>query len=682
MRRVSMSNTSRKKEDLEIHLRVEKLIKELTLEEKFLLLSNHDKHRAFSSTPIERLGIPSLEMTDGPLGVSWHSSNRRSARFPATICLSSTWDRNLSQLMGEAIGREAREAGKQLLLAPGVNIDRTPLNGRTFEYMSEDPYLTKEIAIPYVRGVQSQGVGACLKHFAANNQETNRRTSSSEIDERTLHEIYLRAFKEIVQEARPWSLMGSYNKINGKYVYENTELLRRILMEEWGFDGFVVTDWDATEHMHDAAICIKSGLSLEMPRPHCYRPELLRASFEKGEFTESMLDDVVRRFLRVFFLTGILNPKKHAYEIRGDSSQHPNLARRIAEEGLVLLKNDRGLLPLNIQRIRRIALLGPNLDVKFGRPQYGGSSAVVPPYEITPLQGIRERCEKKIDLVNDPSKADIAIVFAGLNHDKGKDSESEDRTSFDLPQDQVELIKKTARENADTIVVLVSGSPIGMDEWLREVPTVLEAWYPGMEGGRAIANALFGDVNPSGKLPITFPRRLEDSPAHSGKSNRTYPRDEDLKVYYEEGINVGYRFFDTMNIEPIFPFGFGMSYTSFEYQKLRVSKKKIKSMNDHLAVSIDVTNSGPANGSEVVQVYASQNQSGVQRPLRELVGFEKIMLRPRQTKSLSIAIRANDLAYYDSEKHRWHLAVGEVELQVGSSSRCNFLSKTVVCYED
>jgi beta-glucosidase len=676
-----MSITS-SQQNLDIHLKVEQLVKKLTLEEKFLLLSNYSKQSAFSSTPIERLEIPSLEMTDGPLGVSWHSSNRRSTRFPATICLSATWDRNLSQLMGEAIGREAREAGKQLLLAPGVNIHRTPLNGRTFEYMSEDPYLTKEIAIPYVRGVQSQGVGACLKHFAANNQETNRRTSSSEIDERTLHEIYLRSFKEVVQEAKPWSVMGSYNKINGKYVYENTHLLRRILMEEWGFDGFVVTDWDATEYMHDAAICIKSGLSLEMPRPHCYKLELLRASFEKEEFTESMLDDVVRRFLRIFFLAGILDPKQSSNDNKGDCTQHPILARRIAEEGMVLLKNDRRLLPLNLQKIRRIALLGPNLDVKFGRPQYGGSSAVVPPYEITPLQGIRERCEKKINLVSDVSKSDIAIILAGLNHDTGNDSESEDRTSFDLPQDQVELVKKTAQDNANTIVVLISGSPIGMEKWLGKVPAVLEAWYPGMEGGSAIANVLFGDVNPSGKLPITFPRRLEDSPAHSGKDNRTYPGDENFKVYYEEGINVGYRFFDTMNIEPDFPFGFGMSYTSFEYQKLRVDKKKIKSLKDHLVVSIDVTNSGPVNGSEVIQVYASHNQSNVQRPPRELVGFEKIMLRPKQTGSLSVTVQAKDLAYYDSENHRWLLAAGEVELLVGSSSRYNFLSETVVCYED
>ena len=372
-----MNTTTKPREDATIEGKVEQIIKKLTLEEKFILLSNHNEQSAFSSTPIKRLGIPSLEMTDGPLGLSWHSSKRESTRFPATICLSATWNRELARLMGEAIAREAREAEKQLLLAPGVNIHRTPMNGRTFEYMSEDPYLTKEIAIPYIEGVQSQGVGACLKHFAANNQEKNRRTSSSEIDERTLHEIYLRPFEEIVRAAKPWSVMGSYNKINGKYVYESPDLLRRILMQEWGFDGFVVTDWDATKYMHDAAICIESGLSLEMPRPHCYRPELLRASFQKGEFNETMLDDVVRRFLRIFFLTGILGHKQGVQKRKGDTSQHPSLARCIAEEGIVLLKNDRGLLPLDLAKTQSIALLGPNLDTKFGRPHYGGSSAVV-----------------------------------------------------------------------------------------------------------------------------------------------------------------------------------------------------------------------------------------------------------------------------------------------------------------
>ena len=305
-----MSVKSISEESLQADSKAEKFVKKLTLEEKFLLLANHNNSVYFSSTPIARLGIPSMEMTDGPLGVTWHSSNRKCTRFPATIGLAATWDRKLAQQMGEAIGKEARAAGKHLLLAPGVNIHRTPMNGRTFEYMSEDPYLAKEFGIYYVRGVQSQGVGACLKHFAANNQETNRRTSSSEIDERTLHEIYLKPFKEVVQQADPWSVMGSYNKINGKYVYEDVQLLRKTLMDDWGFKGFVVTDWDATKYMDDAAICINSGLSIEMPRPHCYKIGSLKNAYERGEFTEVLLDDVVKRFLRMFFLAGILDSNK------------------------------------------------------------------------------------------------------------------------------------------------------------------------------------------------------------------------------------------------------------------------------------------------------------------------------------------------------------------------------------
>ncbi len=670
------------KESLDADSKAEALVKKLTLEEKFQLLSNHSGRGAFSSTPIERLQIPSLEMTDGPLGVSWHSSKRKSTRFPATIGVSATWNRDLSQLMGEAIGREVKEAGKHLLLAPGVNIHRTPLNGRTFEYMSEDPYLAKEMAIPFVKGVQKNGVGACLKHYAANNQEKNRRTSSSEIDERTLHEIYLRPFKEVIQQAKPWSVMGSYNKINGRYVYEDVELLRRTLMEDWGFEGFVVTDWDATKYMDNAAICVNSGLSLEMPRPHCYKIDSLRTAFTKQEFSETLLDDVVKRFLRVIILAGALNSKKSSIGVKEDLSDHSDIARRIAEEGMVLLKNDSGLLPIDLESVRNIALLGPNLDIKLGRPQYGGSSAVVPPYEITALEGITERCKEKVAFVNDASEADLAIVFAGLNHDKGMDAESEDRVSFDLPEEQESLILNTVRENPNTIVVLISGSPIGMEKWVGHVPAVLEAWYPGIECGRAIANVIFGDVNPSGKLPLTFPKSLEDSPAHNSGDLRTYPGDKGLRVYYDEGINVGYRFFDSMNIDPQFPFGFGMSYTSFEYENIRVNKTKLRGMKDQLLVSIDVTNTGSVSGSEVIQVYFSHNQSPVQRPPKELAGFGKIMLKPKQSSSLTLSLKARDLAFYNVEKHKWEMALGEVEFLAGTSSRCEFLSETIACFED
>ena len=676
-----MAGPLRSQEDAEVNSLVESLVKKLTLEEKFLLLANRHEGVYFSSTPIARLGIPSMEMTDGPLGVSWHSSKRKCTRFPATIGLAATWDRSLSRLMGEAIGKEAKNAGKHLLLAPGVNIHRTPMNGRTFEYFSEDPYLAKEIAIPYVIGVQSQGVGACLKHFAANNQEANRMTSSSEIDERALHEIYLRAFREVIQQANPWSIMGSYNKINGKYLYEDIQLLRHTLMDKWGFKGFVVTDWDATKYMDDAAICVNSGLSLEMPRPHCYKLESLRDAFGRQRFSETSLDDIVKRFLRVFFLAGAIGPQKNMVDSRESIQTHPELARRVAEEGMVLLKNDRSLLPINLGRIRKLALLGPNLDVKLGRPQYGGSSAVVPPYEITPLEGIRERCQKDVDIVDEASKADVAFVFAGLNHGKGMDAESKDRVSFELPKEQVNLIKGAAKDNPDTIVVLISGSPIGMDEWIRDVPVVLEAWYPGMESGRAIANVIFGDTNPSGKLPITFPRRLKDSPAHSAIGKRTYPGDNDLRVHYDEGINVGYRYFDAMNLDPQFPFGFGLTYTRFDYENFKVNKQKLEGLNDNLIASVDVTNNGPVGGSEVIQIYSSQNNGVVQRPPKELAGFEKVSLESNATTSISILIDGRNLAYYDVKKHGWRAASGEFNLLAGISSRCEFLTETIVCCE-
>ncbi|MFX1484199.1 MAG: glycoside hydrolase family 3 C-terminal domain-containing protein, partial [Promethearchaeota archaeon] len=448
---------------------------------------------------------------------------------------------------------------------------------------------------------------------------------------------------------------------------------------DWGFNGFVVSDWDATKYMDDAAICINSGLSLEMPRPHCYKLQTLKDAFEKREFSEYRLNDLVKRFLRMFFLAGIMDPSTNEADSKGALNEHPNLARRIAEEGMVLLKNERGLLPINLEKIQKLALLGPNLDMRFGKPQYGGSSAVVPPYEITPLEGIRERCQTKVTIVSDASKADLAIVFAGLNHDRGMDAESADRDSFDLPDTQVKLIKETVEENPSTVVVLVSGSPVGMENWIEEVPAVLEAWYPGMEGGRAIANIIFGDVNPSGKLPITFPRRLVDSPAHSVKGSRTYPGDSHHRVYYDEGFNVGYRFFDAMNIEPLFPFGFGLSYTEFKYTNFRINKSRMKGMSDQLIAFVDVINTGPIKGSEVIQVYSSEIQGVIQKSPKELVGFGKTSLMPHETISIAIPIHGRDFSYYDAKNHEWRAASGEYELLVGDSSRCKFLSETIVC---
>jgi beta-glucosidase len=572
---------------LDIDLRANDLLNRLTIDEKFKLLSGR---LLYQTRSIKRLGIKPFKMTDGPLGISMHSSFfRKNTRFPGGICLASTFNRHLAHEFGSAVGKEARSIGKHAILAPGINIHRTPFNGRTYEYFSEDPYLTKEIAIPYVKGVQSQRIASCLKHYVANNQETNRYIVSAEIDERTLHEIYLRAFMEIIKEADPWMIMTAYNKVNGQYLHTNRKLLRHTLWDKWNFNGFVVSDWYALSRSDPPVStedCLLAGLSLEMPKADRYSPTLLRAAHTDEKITNEGLDAILRRLLRVMFLVGLFDDKNILPTGKRNTPDHQRLARKMAEDGMVLLKNDNNTLPLDVSKIHKLAILGPNKDKKFGKWLYGLSAAVKPPYEITPLKGLKNKCKGRIKIVSDPTSADYVIIFAGLNHDRrkkiievnkekvaiGNDSEGSDRNQLELPSNQVDLINQTVKQNPNTIVVLLNGSPIAMDSWLENVPAVLEAWYPGMEGGHAIANILFGYVNPSGKLPITFPKEISDSPTH--QSVRTYPG-TDLKVYYDEGIYIGYRYFDKENIEPLFPFGYGLSYTDFRYNNVRLSTKKI-----------------------------------------------------------------------------------------------------------
>lgn len=600
-----------------------------------------------------------------------HSSGfKKNTRFPATISLAATWNRQLAHDVGVAMGEEVRALGRHVLLAPGINIDRTPLNGRTFEYYSEDPYLTKELAIPLVKGVQSQRITACLKHYAANNQETDRRSSSSEVDERTLHEIYLRAFRATVKEANPWAVMTAYNMINGVFGCEHKYLIRETLMNKWDFDGIVMTDWFASRGKNKTTEnCIQAGLTLEMPWPSKYKYSSLQRGISEGRFTEELIDDLVRRNLRVMMRTGLFDSPDNLPKGSRNTEQHQLLARRVAEEGMVLLKNEKNALPLNISNIKRLSEHGPNLMKKFGGFLSGGSSAVNPPYEITPAQGIASKCKGRVRIFPFDSLADVAIVFAGLDHSRGKDSESRDRETLHLDEKQVEKIKWVASNHLRTIVCLIAGSPIAMDEWIDDVEAVLMCWYGGMEAGHAIANVLFGDVNPSGKLPITFPKRLEDSPAHSSGDPRNYPGDDEKRVYYDEGVFVGYRWFDEKNIEPLFPFGFGLSYTTFQLSNIQMDKSTIANINDSLSISIDVTNNGLISGAEVVQVYAHDIQSSVKRPPRELVGFEKIYLQPSESKTVSIKIRGDDLAFYDSSTHDWILESGSIKLLIGNSSR-------------
>ncbi|MCK4567393.1 MAG: glycoside hydrolase family 3 C-terminal domain-containing protein [Candidatus Thorarchaeota archaeon] len=661
-------------EQIEIENRISDLLEQLTLKEKFKLLASHGRRRIYTTDPINRLKIPSFKMTDGPLGASFHSSGlKKNTRFPAPIGLAASWNKDLTREVGEAMGEEVRAIGRHMILAPAMNIHRTPLCGRTFEYFSEDPFLTKEIAIHLLKGIQSKGIGGCLKHYVANNQETDRASCSAEIDERTLHEIYLRAFRAVVKEGDPWAVMAAYNKINGVYACANKELLRDLLFEKWGFNGILMTDWFSTRKDQTTEGCINAGLSLEMPWVFKYKIKHLQKAYDAGSFNDETLDDLVRRNLRVMMRTGAIRGSTDLLKGARNTVHHQNLARRAAEEGMVLLKNDGDLLPLDIESIDRIALLGPNLKKKFGGFLKGGSSGVKPPYEITPLAGMKEKCKGKVKIVNDASQADLAIVFAGLDNSKGGDSEFQDRSSLNLPPDQIALINHTVATNPNTIVVLIAGSPLAMNDWLDKVPVVLQAWYPGMEGGRAIANVLFGDANPSGKLPLTFPKILSDSPAHNTGDPRNFPGDEEKRVFYDEGIFVGYRWFDEKNIEPLFPFGFGRSYTTFEFGEVHPAKSNLRNSEDTLSIEVGITNTGDLEGAEVVQVYAHDFQSSVERPPRELVGFEKVNLRPGESKSVPILVKAEDLAFYDVTKHDWTIEPGNFNFLIGNSSRSIFL---------
>ncbi|MHA2217215.1 MAG: glycoside hydrolase family 3 C-terminal domain-containing protein [Candidatus Hodarchaeales archaeon] len=670
--------------------RVKDLLSRLTLDEKIKLLAGN---RFFQTHSIKRLGIKPFKMTDGPLGVSAHSSLlKRNTLFPGGISLASSWNRDLVKEFGKAVGDEVRATGRHALLAPGMNIDRSPLNGRTFEYFSEDPYLTKEIAIPFVNGVQDKGIAACIKHYFANNQELDRFTISSEIEERTLHEIYLRAYMQVIEEADPWMLMTSYNKVNGKYPFADKSLLNDLLLK-WNFSGFVVSDWSSLARSDPPVLtsdCVKAGLTLEMPKADKYHPEQLKNELKDGEVTEKDLDFLLTNLLRVMFRVGLFNDKKTVPKGSRNTKQHQELARQIAEESIVLLKNEKDILPLDSEKINTLAIVGPNSKKRFGGLLYGGSSGVKPPYEITTFEGIKEKCSNKIQLTNDLSSSDYVIIVAGLNHDNnrqltgggrdkktneilyGHDSEGTDRSQLELPEEQIVLIKETIKINPNVIVILLNGSPLSMSDWLDEVPVVLEAWYPGMEGGRAIANILFGEISPSGKLPITFPNKIKDSPAH--QSTRTFPG-VNLKVYYEEGIFVGYRYFDQQGINPLFPFGYGLTYTSFSYSQLTLNKSKVTD-DDEIVLSVTVTNTGERSGSEVVQVYFQQIESSVERPPKELIGFEKVYLSPQESKIVSISINPKDLAFYDVQKGLWKLEKGSFKLMVGSSSRDIHLDAT------
>lgn len=662
---------------------IEALVSQMTLEEKASLCSGLD---FWHTKGVERLGIPPIMLTDGPHGLR---KQRASADhlglfdsvpatcFPSAAGLASSWDRELIYQVGVALGEECQAEDVAVLLGPGANIKRSPLCGRNFEYFSEDPYLSSRMAASHIQGVQSQGVGTSLKHFAANNQEHRRMTSDSVVDERTLREIYLASFEYAVKEAQPWAVMCSYNKVNGTYASENEYLLTDILKEEWGHEGFVVSDWGAVNERVDG---LAAGLELEMPASGGANDRKIVEAVCSGKLPEEKLDRAVERLLRVIFKA--VDQKKPGASY--DADAHHALARKVARESMVLLKNEDGILPL--RKGGKIAVIG-ELAVK-PRYQGGGSSHIKP----TKLEDIREEIVKSAgskaqviyaqgyDLQQDVTddalveeakrtavQADVAVIFAGLP--ERYESEGFDRTHLRLPDNQIRLIEAVAGVQSRVVVVLSNGAPVEMP-WLGSVKGLLEAYLGGQALGGAIADLLFGDANPCGKLAETFPQRLEHNP-----SQLNFPGEGD-RVEYREGLFVGYRYYDAKQIEPLFPFGFGLSYTTFEYSNLVVGKKSIRD-DEQVTVSVDVTNTGSRQGKEIVQLYVRDVESSVIRPVKELKGFAKVDLQPGETKTVTFTLGKRSFAYYNVELKDWHVESGEFEILIGRSSRDIVLKDTL-----
>jgi beta-glucosidase len=655
--------------------RVESLITRMTLEEKIQMLHGANRRGFIGYVPANpRLGIPELALTDGPAGVR-HGPG---TAFPAPVALAATWDRSLAREYGAALGAETKARGQNILLAPMVNIVRVPEGGRNFETFGEDPYLTAQIATAEIRGIQSQGVMAEVKHYAANNQEKDRLQVSAEVDERTLREIYLPAFEAAVKEAKVGSVMAAYNKVNGTFSSENTHLLKDILKGEWQFDGFVVSDWGATHSTVEAA---NNGLDIEMPGDKYFGQQLL-AAVQQNQVSQTTIDDKVRRILRMMVRFGFFErPAKIGpinYRAQGQ------VARRVAEAGVVLLKNEGNVLPLDVNSFKSLALIGPYADRATSG---GGGSARMSPFNtVSPLAAITERIGDRAILRflkfvpgTDLSKSDPATTGAGLLADAvqlakecdlalvfARDFETEgaDRAPITLPDEQDELISAIVRANPRTVVVLNTGCMVLVNRWANAVPAIVQAWYAGQDDGNVIADALFGNVNPSGKLPITFPRTREDMGVIAAEQ---YPG-MNGRGLYSEGVFIGYRHFDKDNIAPQFAFGHGLSYTSFDYSNIKLSRSRIKP-GESLIAEVQVKNTGRREGAEVVQLYVQDVKASVLRPLKELKGFEKVLLQPQQTKVVRIHLDARAMAFYDVTKKQWVVEAGQFKIMIGSSSR-------------
>jgi len=641
----------------------------MTLEEKATLCTGAS---AWTTVPVERLGVPEMIVSDGPHGVrrvpdanSLMIASLPATCFPTASCLASTWDVDLLYEMGEALGEECLALNVDILLGPGVNMKRSPLGGRNFEYFSEDPYLAGEMSASLINGIQGKGVGTSLKHFAVNNQEFQRFSISAEIDERTLYEIYLPAFEIAVKKAKPWTVMCAYNKLNGTYCSENHELLVDILKTKWGFEGLVVSDWGA---VHDRVAALKGGLDLEMPGPQNNRVQAIVEAVRSGELDEGILNDAVRRILTIVFKAQE-TPKGGVF----DAEAHHNLAHKIAAEGMVLLKNN-GILPL--KGYQHIAVIGRSAE--NAHFQGGGSSHINPTKVTVPFKELQNYAGEaelsyaegypsdgsfRQDLIDQAvglaRSADVALIYVSLPY--FKESEGYDRLDLDLTEQQIALIKAVAKAQPKTVVILNNGAPVAMNTWIDDVAAVLEAWMMGQAGGSAIADILFGKVNPSGKLAETFPIKVSDIPAYIN-----WPG-EAGKVRYGEGIFIGYRYFDAKEMPVLFPFGYGLSYTTFAYSNPKVSATYFRDV-DGLLVKVDVTNTGNVTGKEVVQVYVHDHKSDLVRPYKELKGFAKVELQPGETKTVSFELDFRAFAYYHPKYHQWLTDDGEFDILIGSSA--------------
>ena len=699
-----------------LEARVEDAFSRLTLDEKIAMVHAQSK---FSSPGVPRLGIPEVWCTDGPHGIraevlwdEWDQAgwtNDSITAFPALSGLAATWDRELSRLYGKSIGEEARYRNKTVLLGPGVNIYRFPLNGRNFEYMGEDPYLAGEMVVPYVEGVQSNGVAVCVKHFALNNSEVNRHVANTIVDDRTLYEIYLPAFKAAVQKGHAWSVMAAYNLYNNQYLCSNEVLLDKILRGEWGFDGVVISDWGG---VHNTLQTAKHGVDLEygswtdgltMGKTNAYDSYYLAAPYkeaiQKGEIGTEELDARAKRILRLIFRTAMNRNRPFGSQT---SPEHYAAARKIGAESIVLLKNDGGVLPMKAPK--KILVVGENA-VKM-MTVGGGSSSLKAKLEVSPLDGIKARYPEAevvwergyvgdtggeyngvstgqdlresrsaetliADAVKAAEGADYVIYVGGLNKADRQDSEGLDRVQYGLPYGQDAVIEALAAATDKLIVVNISGNAVAMP-WVEKVPAIVQDWYLGTQAGHSLADVLSGDVNPSGHLPFTIPVSYADNPVQTEKQYPGIRRDSMidgmpiLDMEYTEGIYVGYRWYDK-NGGVLFPFGYGLSYTTFEFGEPRIDRKSMKE-NGTVTVTVPVTNTGAVAGSEVVQLYIADVEASVDRPMKELKGFAKVALEPGQKADVSFTIGKDALSFFDAGKHAWVAEKGIFRAIVAASA--------------